>query len=560
VVTDSEVLTRANIAEGSPFPGCPLSISVLLRLSDFAIQENYKDLIGKEMETNPWTSGRMLAVHRNSLFMNVVNVLLRIVGQEIGHDQRALDMATYGHLGTTPAIHRMALQRYGVLGLRTRIRLGLKLLRRYLSSSTCVQQVAGRYAKYSFPVDDYSNCLPLYNEICRRLSALSVVSSEHLLASGQSSLTQTMAFIALLNGRKDWTLELSNEMTQLLSSINDVESAGVPVELKDLAAAIARSDYSAEFVRQSSDQGRRMLEEDRGAAGSRFRDFLARHGHRGIMEGDFSWDPWALDPLPLISALQTMVANPCALETPVRIEMDTVSTSGLQTNWFRRHLLAFLIGRARAAVVDREKTKSLLIRTTHCFRLAYRRLGQLMVSDGKIPDAGLVHFLTHSELQQVISSRGTVLIAKAIRRRKLHSEAAELVYPELSVGVPQRLEQCGSEESPATGFQLSGTPVFKGTVRGTVRVALNVQEARDIRCGEILVTRCTDIGWTPYFPLLAGVVTELGGLVSHGAVVAREYGLPCIVGAQKATQSFRTGDRVILDGTRGTVTLVDVHI
>ena len=96
----------------------------------------------------------------------------------------------------------------------------------------CVQQVAGRYAKYSFPVDDYSNCLPLYNEICRRLSALSVVSSEHLLASGQSSLTQTMAFIALLNGRKDWTLELSNEMTQLLSSINDVESAGVPVELK----------------------------------------------------------------------------------------------------------------------------------------------------------------------------------------------------------------------------------------------------------------------------------------------------------------------------------------
>jgi len=148
-----------------------------------------------------------------------------------------------------------------------------------------------------------------------------------------------------------------------------------------------------------------------------------------------------------------------------------------------------------------------------------------MVWDGVIPDAGLVYFFTHSELQQVINSRGATLVSKAIRRRKLHPEMNALVYPEMSLGIPKALLDSSSEEMESTvvGVELTGTPVFKGEVRAKVRVAVNLQEARDIQCGEILITRSTDIGWSPYFPLLAGVVTELGGLISHGAVVAREY-------------------------------------
>lgn len=79
------------------------------------------------------------------------------------------------------------------------------------------------------------------------------------------------------------------------------------------------------------------------------------------------------------------------------------------------------------------------------------------------------------------------------------------------------------QTTSADGVQLTGTPAFKGTVRATVRVALNLEEAKQIKRGDILITRCTDIGWSPYFPLLSAVVTELGGLISHGAVVAREY-------------------------------------
>lgn len=73
-------------------------------------------------------------------------------------------------------------------------------------------------------------------------------------------------------------------------------------------------------------------------------------------------------------------------------------------------------------------------------------------------------------------------------------------------------------------------------------VITDLSEAKCIQYGDILITHCTDIGWSPYFPLLGGIVTELGGLISHGAVVAREYGLPCIVGAKHATHIFETGN------------------
>jgi len=78
-------------------------------------------------------------------------------------------------------------------------------------------------------------------------------------------------------------------------------------------------------------------------------------------------------------------------------------------------------------------------------------------------------------------------------------------------------------------------------VLGRACVITDLSEAKNIQPGDILITHCTDIGWSPYFPLLAGIVTELGGLISHGAVVAREYGLPCIVGAKGATKVFQTG-------------------
>ncbi|KAF2365020.1 PEP-utilizing enzyme mobile domain, partial [Trinorchestia longiramus] len=98
------------------------------------------------------------------------------------------------------------------------------------------------------------------------------------------------------------------------------------------------------------------------------------------------------------------------------------------------------------------------------------------------------------------------------------------------------------EFTPGGGsVSLHGTPVCLGRVRGPARVVTSLSHASDIQRGDILVVYSTDVGWTPYFPLLSGIVTEIGGLISHGAVVAREYGLPCVVGVRGATQIFKSG-------------------
>ncbi|MDP3891895.1 PEP-utilizing enzyme, partial [Nocardioides sp.] len=101
-----------------------------------------------------------------------------------------------------------------------------------------------------------------------------------------------------------------------------------------------------------------------------------------------------------------------------------------------------------------------------------------------------------------------------------------------------------------------GRPACSGVVEGTVRVATTVAEAQELQPGEVLVAPVTDVGWTPYFTLIAALVTDIGSSVSHGAVVAREYGLPCVVNTQGATRVLRTGDRVRVDGDRGTVTIL----
>ena len=103
---------------------------------------------------------------------------------------------------------------------------------------------------------------------------------------------------------------------------------------------------------------------------------------------------------------------------------------------------------------------------------------------------------------------------------------------------------------------LQGRPASRGVVEGIVRVAHTLQEAALLEPGEILVTPITDIGWTPYFSLIGGLVTDLGSSVSHGAVIAREYGLPCVVNARQATRFLQTGNRVLLDGDKGTVVLL----
>ena len=102
-----------------------------------------------------------------------------------------------------------------------------------------------------------------------------------------------------------------------------------------------------------------------------------------------------------------------------------------------------------------------------------------------------------------------------------------------------------------------GIPASQGIVTGQVRILETIEDITQVRAGEILIVPRTDPGWTPVFSKIGGLVTESGGVLSHGAVVSREFGIPAVTNVRNACQVFKTGQRVTLDGNQGLVILLD---
>jgi len=129
-----------------------------------------------------------------------------------------------------------------------------------------------------------------------------------------------------------------------------------------------------------------------------------------------------------------------------------------------------------------------------------------------------------------------------------HVTPADAIGPD---GTPVVIQQ--ADKSYLQGVAASG-----GRARGTARLVRSVGEARRLTAGDILVTSATDPGWTPVFPLVSGLMLEIGGQLSHGAIIAREYGVPAVINVSGAMQSIQDGQVIVVDGTHGRVYLDEV--
>ncbi|XP_014681604.1 PREDICTED: putative phosphoenolpyruvate synthase [Priapulus caudatus] len=288
-----------------------------------------------------------------------------------------------------------------------------------------------------------------------------------------------------------------------------------------------------------------------------FATFMEIHGHRCVRESELSEKPWAVEPAKVVRTIQDMTKSADQLrETKKHItEEEALDKIKSPIGLIKKKIVRFLLPLSRSAVGQRENGKRLAIKGMDILRQGYNRLAELLVHEGRLPDKELIFYFTHDEIGELIKTRSARLINKAIRRRKMMPALMAMEFPELITGYPTPVSEDDAISVPTTG-ELRGMPVSHGVVRARCRVVKSLEEANRIEQGEILIVPYTDIGWSPYFPLVSGLCTEMGGLLSHGAVVAREYGLPCIVSAKKATHVFRTGDDVILNGTLGTIAKV----
>jgi len=173
-----------------------------------------------------------------------------------------------------------------------------------------------------------------------------------------------------------------------------------------------------------------------------------------------------------------------------------------------------------------------------------------LVEAGLIREREDIFFLRLQELHDVVRTHR--VDARVIDQRKDDFRSYEaLTPPRVLTSNGEALAGAYRRDDLPSGA-LVGLAVSGGTVEGRARVVKNIADA-NLGPGDILVTAFTDPSWTPLFVTIAGLVTEVGGMMTHGAVIAREYGLPAVVGVQRATELIRDGQRIRLDGTDGYV-------
>ncbi|CAB0034330.1 unnamed protein product [Trichogramma brassicae] len=200
----------------------------------------------------------------------------------------------------------------------------------------------------------------------------------------------------------------------------------------------------------------------------------------------------------------------------------------------------------------REESRELLSRAVHALRMYFCQKADVLAKAGKLPDVGLIHYLTREEALALAKDEAEPmpdLIRKAHRRREVWFELdRKIYYPEYWYGMPRPINRNGRFfRSWLERKEIYGTPIFAGVIkRGVLMVARTPAEAYCLMkdfimdTGMILVAPSIDAGWSQFLPFVGGVITEYGGVLSEGAVIVRESSLPCIMGVPMATKILRT--------------------
>ncbi|HEX2979469.1 MAG TPA: PEP/pyruvate-binding domain-containing protein [Anaerolineaceae bacterium] len=295
--------------------------------------------------------------------------------------------------------------------------------------------------------------------------------------------------------------------------------------------------------------------------------FLDRYGMRGLGEIDLGRPRWREDPTPLFQTLASYLEitdpelSPSAVfERSARsaeqaLDALVAALRASPGGWIKAPAAHWAGKRMRALLGQRESPKFFIIRSMDLFRKSFLDAGCSLVQEGVIDSADDLFFLDLAELKELASGKTSDWRARIMenrekdRREQLRRQVPRVL---LSDG---RAFYAGLASSNRQENMLNGSPVSPGMVEGLVHVVLDPRGAR-LTPGEILVCPGTDPSWTPLFLTAGGLVMEVGGMMTHGAVVAREYGIPAVVGVDEATRRLHTGQRVRVDGSTGIIELL----
>lgn len=392
---------------------------------------------------------------------------------------------------------------------------------------------------------------------------------------GMAMLYQLLRVAGELPGGRELALEVTRGLPHNVTTEMDLALWHTARRIQTDPAALAAvseepsAELAAAFLRGALPP----------AAQAAVGEFMARYGMRGLREIDFGRPRWREDPTPVIEAVKSYVGITDPAHAPDAVFARGAEAAGAAIKRLSSELRNIPRGRIKAAFARwaarrvralaglRETPKFTIIRVMGQVRAPLLDSGRELTAAGLLERPEDLFFLHLDELRRLASLpldhvpaglRAETLALVAERRRADEREARRRQVPRvlLSDGRAfyEGMGQAAGDAERADMF--TGSPVSPGVAEGRVNVVLDPAAAQ-MRPGDALVCHGTDPSWTPLFLVAGALVMEVGGMMTHGSVVAREYGIPAVVGVHHATTRLRTGQRVRVDGTNGRVTILD---
>jgi phosphohistidine swiveling domain-containing protein len=549
-------VTRANAADGYPRPLTPLSQDLILTFEEAGVRKFYFDQLGVLTPADA-PDPYMFAVY-GLVYLNA-DQLAGLGEATPGSSRHAMYQQFFGLEADPDYVPPKPTARERVREVITGLRVAPRTLRLAGGVAADVERrraaiVAARPAGPPGALSDEELAAWL-----DRLDDLQVDSWVTLMTGaglGSGFFETVRKMLAAWAG--DTTGDLCNRLHVALGG-NESAEAGRAV--RRLAEIVRRE--GAESALEGDDPVG-DLRRASPAAASALDDLIARFGHRAPAELELSNPSWRMDPRPVLDTVRLELKRESAADGAAAVRAAAEAELAGRVPKVKLPLVKAALKKSQAMMASRENGKLPAVLLWDELRRLLSAAGPRLVQRGVLPATDAIHFLRHQELRAVLRGDPGPGSAEIERRREAHRRCLALDLPELVEVGPGWIRPLDDAFIRARGMlppeklapdvtRLHGIAAAPGTVTGTARVLFDPFD--EFEAGDVLFARTVDPGWAPVLACAGAVVLDIGGVLSHGAVVARELGVPCVVNVKVGTGRAVSGTTVTVDGSAGEVVL-----
>ena len=551
VMSDNHVYVMSRIRDIFPTAVTPLTLSTVVKALDNSIRSTMVNIgLAKKIENVPEGSG--VSSFCNRLFFNLTEIS-KIGTRQPDGSKQLIEISICGEAldDTKPRGWDLPLVDFAVN------------MRRYFSavdsSKNAYKQI--KTLADTFDIELWGKSLKWQiEEVDGKLDALNTAFLDYYKnLSASMDMNAALYLIFLKSGM---TPEASRALqVECLSNIPEIETFDILHMLKTVAREMVLDD--PRIANCNIEEISTAVENVEGESKKALETFFKHHGHRGMLEMELRNKSWQMSHDDLSAYIRSIIATDLTDTKKSTRAPQYLRTIESKFDTAVQVPLKHLIEQARHAMVVNELTRSMCVRVLSKFKAAYHFLGKMMYDRKVLPDADLIFFMTHSEILDFIVKNDfefvkkivykPELIKKAFARKRVYRQQRMVRFNEINIGKPEMLEQ--TDVTPGQSV-LQGIPSTPGKVEGTARIIRDLGDLEQLDLNEILVTPCSDIGWSPYFNMAGGFISETGSIMSHGAIVAREFSLPHITNVKYATRLIKTGDKISMDASTGEIKIL----